>query len=85
MTPLVIVIAIFFSLYHVHTQQQSKLHALTRTYARAVAGVPTRMHFDNSSGSESYTLEFTVSKVTPGTHTEIFAHRGVVVWLCGCV
>eukprot|EP00937_MAST-01D_sp_MAST-1D-sp2_P001081 g1081.t1 len=60
--------------------QQGKLRALTRAYARAVAGVPTKTAFENSTGDEVFTLEFAVARpgtVSAGARTEIFAHRAL--------
>ena len=54
--------------------QFEKVRALTRTYAPAIAGMPTKMHFDNSTGDEIFTLQFTATDDVTGV-TEIFAQR----------
>ena len=40
--------------------QDGKLRTLTRAYARAIAGRPTKIKFENASGEEQLTLQYTV-------------------------
>ncbi len=45
--------------------QDGKLRALTRAYARAIAGRPSKIKFENASGEEMLTLQYTVSTRVP--------------------
>jgi endoglycosylceramidase len=56
--------------------QTEKLRMLTRAYAPIIAGRPTRTHFENRTGEEAFTLEYTVLDSITGS-TMIFAQRAM--------